>query len=125
MDTYSCISYYPTFIDVFLPSYKIIYKFCISTDKTKLFLISVCRLCFWLIIFAGLINNNYISQENNTIIFLILATYIIINLAYIVIVIFKKPVINKEVMDTISTEIIAEIKSKPLTLPTIISQEVS
>lgn len=122
MDAYNCIEFNPTLIDLFLPSYKILYKFCLSTDKTKLFLISLCRLCFWSIITASLINNDYISQNDNTIIFLILITYIIINLFYIMILIFKRPTIDKKVMDNISTDIVKEVKSKPLTLPTIIKQ---
>lgn len=122
MDTYNCINYNPNFIDIFLPSYKIIYKFCLSTDKTKLFLISLCRLCFWLLIFASLTNNNYISQEDNTIIFIVLLSYILINMVYIIIVIFKTPAIDKKVMDRISTDVARLVKSRPLTLPSIIKQ---
>lgn len=122
MDVYNCVEFNPTLIDLFLPSYKIIYKFCLSTDKTKLFLISLARLCFWSIITASLINNNYIGQENNTIIFLILVTYILINLFYIIILIFKRPTIDKKVMDHVSTNIVKLIETKPLTLPTIIKQ---
>ena len=122
MDTYNCINYNPNFIDIFLPSYKIIYKFCLSTDKTKLFLISLCRLSLWLIIVASLINNNYISQEDNTIIFIVLLSYIIINMVYIIIVIFKTPAIDKKVMDRISTNVATLIESIPLTLPSIIKQ---
>lgn len=122
MDTYNCVEFYPTFIDLFLPSYKIIYKFCLSTDKTRLFLISLARLCFWAIIMAALTNNSYIGQEDNTLIYIILFTYIIINLIYIIIVIFKRPTIDKKVMDRISTDIVKTIKTKPLTLPSIIEQ---
>ncbi|ARF11199.1 hypothetical protein Klosneuvirus_1_56 [Klosneuvirus KNV1] len=122
MDAYNCVDFNPTLIDLFLPSYKIIYKFCLSTDKTRLFLISLARLCFWSIITSSLINNGYIGQENNTIVFLILVAYILINLFYIIILIFKRPTIDKKVMDRVSNGIIKEIKTKPLTLPTIIKQ---
>lgn len=121
MDTYNCIEYKPTFIDVFVPSYQIIYKLCLSTDKTKLFLMSLCRLIFWGIIFAFLVNGKYIGQDNDAIVYLILLTYIVINLAYIIIVIFKSPVIDKKVMDRISSNIAKEIKTTPITLPKIIN----
>lgn len=120
MDNYNCINYYPTFIDLFVPSYQIIYKFCLSTDKTKLFLISLSRLCLWIMIFTGLIGSNNIGRDNNTIIFFILLTYIVVNLIYIIILIFKKPALDKSVMDNISNEIAKSVKSKPLTLPTLI-----
>jgi len=122
MDAYNCVEFNPTLIDLFLPSYKIIYKFCLSTDKTKLFFISLARLCFWSILTASLIKNDYIGQNDNAIVFLVLVAYILINLFYIIILIFKRPTIDKKVMDRISTDIVKEIKTKPLTLPTIIKQ---
>ena len=44
MDLYNCVNYNPNFIDLFLPSYHIIYKFCLSNFTNYVVYFTKCRI---------------------------------------------------------------------------------
>ena len=93
MDT--CIHYNHSLREIILPSYKILYKFCSSKEKTTLFLISSLRLFIIYRIFSALYSHKLIIFTNDhsvkSILFVICFVYLLMNIIYLIIIPFKVP----------------------------------
>lgn len=97
MEDKNCVSYKNNIYEYILPSHIIGKKLCLSYDKTELFIVSLIRLIIYIILLKLFDRYNYIRY-----IFYVL---MIINLIYMVVIIYKTPVIrvntDKSVMNTI------------------------
>lgn len=83
----TCIHYEYSLLELFVPSYKIIYKFCSSTEKTIIFFISLVRLFIFYRLFTYFNNNKMLSPM----LYILYLSYIIFNIIYIIIILFKTP----------------------------------
>lgn len=97
-----CINYNISFLDlIFPPFYIFFFKLCTTRDKTKIFLISLFRIClifgfFYYFNHKGLIAIN-INKLPNLFLFIILLFYLLLNVIYILIILFLvKPEINSK-----------------------------
>lgn len=100
MGNKNCISYNPSWIDLIIPSYKILFKFCTIRDKTNMFITSIVRLfiicvLFYYLLYAQIIEWNMNNPIKTTFFCLILA-YIFVNILYIIVLLFKMPVVNSQ-----------------------------
>lgn len=86
-DIQECISYQPNPLELFIPSPIIISTFCMSTDKTSLFIVSMTRLLI-VVIFYNLIGE-IIKYDDHPIIRNIFMTMIYVNIIYIGMVVAK------------------------------------
>ena len=92
-DTSNCVSYEPSAIDIFFPSPVIFSKlFCVSTDRTILFLVSLVRLLFYVILYEIL--NDLINFEKHYIIKVPFMLLIFINIVYIGVVVSKPTIFS-------------------------------
>ncbi len=82
-----CISYLPSSYELFFPSPIIINTFCVSTDKTNLFLVSCMRLFLYIIIYYLL--DELVSFNEHHIIQYILIVMICVNIMYLGFVVGK------------------------------------
>lgn len=82
-----CISYDQSMLELFLPSPIIFKTFCVSTDKTRLFLVSFIRIIFYLIIYYVI--NDIIDFEQYRYIKYPLLTIIVSNIFYLGFVVGK------------------------------------
>lgn len=83
----NCISYFPSSYELFFPSPIIIQTFCVSTDKTNLFLISIMRLLVYVIVYYLL--DELITFDNHHIIQYILIVMIFVNVLYLGLIVGK------------------------------------
>lgn len=95
MDT--CIHYKYLLTELLLPSYKILLKFCSSTEKTVIFIISVIRLFIIYRLYHVLNNTTDFYKKN--ILLMICLVYLIINIIYVIIIPFKTPDYDQVQMD--------------------------
>lgn len=113
-----CISYNPTSYDIIILPYHILFKLCLSSDKTKLILMSAFRLIVLLWLFNYLESAKIIEFDVNKIpqftFYLIIAGYILLNIFYIIVALFKKPVLSKDQMDTITTNLAKQLHEDAL-----------
>ena len=84
----NCISYEVKPFEYFIPSPIIFSPFCVSHDKTELFIVSMLRLALYIIIYY-LVDEN-IDLEKHKILKYIMLTNIGINILYVGIVVSKK-----------------------------------
>jgi hypothetical protein len=86
-DVQECISYQPNPLELFIPSPIIISTFCMSTDKTSLFIVSLTRL----LIIVTLYNliGEMVGYDKHPIIRYIFMTMIYVNIIYIGMVVGK------------------------------------
>jgi len=122
----SCIEYDFSLLDLLIPSRHIIYKLCISRNKTTLFIVSTLRMLFWGCIFLffykkGIVEWNY-NKSLRTIGFSIFLLILIVNIGYLILVVFKKPAIDKYLMDENSTELANYLDDAKLTGPSRVTQ---
>jgi len=98
-----CINYTYSLYELLIPSLKILQKFCSSIDKTNLFLMSLLRLFIIYRLFFYLNNKELILFSINNPIkftfFMICLIYLLINIAYIVIIFYKKPDYDQRELD--------------------------
>ena len=84
--TYDCINYNISLYDLFIPTTDVLYKLCLSKDKTKLVMISIIRFISLLIIFYIMNSKGFITFDINKIIktflFSMFMAYLIINLRF-------------------------------------------
>ena len=64
--TYDCINYNISVFDLFIPPLDVLYKLCISSDKTKLVLISMARFLILLVLFYFLWAKKSVSSRPNS-----------------------------------------------------------
>lgn len=86
-DTDNCISYEPSAIELILPSPIIFKTLCVSTDRTSLFIVSIVRILFYVIIYYTI--NDIIDLESYRYIKYVLLTLILVNIIYIGFVVSK------------------------------------
>ncbi|VBB18234.1 hypothetical protein YASMINEVIRUS_697 [Yasminevirus sp. GU-2018] len=83
----SCISYESSTFELFIPSPIIFSTFCVSTDRTSLFIVSVVRVLFYVILYYVL--NDIIDMEQYRYIKYVLLMMIIVNIVYVGFVVSK------------------------------------
>lgn len=86
MSDINCIGYQNKLYEFLLPSTIILKKFCMSYDKTELFIVSLIRLLIYIILLNSLQKYDYIQK--------ILYVIILLNLIYLVIIVIKTPVLS-------------------------------
>lgn len=91
-DTSNCISYESSTLEIFLPSPIIFSKLCVSTDRTSLFIVSLVRVMFYVIIYYVL--DDLIDLEQHSLPKYLLMTMIIVNIVYVGIVVSKNTVFS-------------------------------
>ena len=82
-----CISYDSSSFELFIPSPIIFSTLCVSTDRTSLFIVSVARVLFYVILYYVL--NDVIDMEQYRYIKYVLLTMIIVNIVYVGFVVAK------------------------------------
>ena len=123
--TYDCINYNISLYDLFIPRTDVLYKLCLSKDKTKLVMISIIRFITLLIIFYMLNSKGFITFDMNkiitTLLFSLFIAYLIINLIYIVIAMMKEVTVDKyfleETVSGLADTLFKNKVSKPANLP--------
>ena len=123
--TYDCINYNISILHFFIPSLDVLYKLCISKDKTKLVLISIARFLILSVIFWVMWSRKWITFDMTkiitTFIFSLYVAYLLFNLTYIVIAMIKKVVVDKDVLeetvDDLANVLYNNKVSKPAQLP--------
>lgn len=123
--TYDCINYNFSVYDLFIPKIDVLYKLCISSDKTKMVLISIIRLIVLMGIFYFLYWMKWIAFDMNkitpTLLFSLFMAYLIVNLTYIIIAMMKKVVVDKDILeetvDDLAGVLYQNKVSKPANLP--------
>lgn len=81
-----CISYRNELYEFIFPSKLILKKLCMSYDKTELFITSLIRLIIYVILLK--ITEKYDNIQ------IILYLIILINVVYLIIIIYKTPVLS-------------------------------
>jgi hypothetical protein len=103
MNRTDCIYYTFTIKQLFLPSPQLLYKLCVSYDKTKLFIVSTIRLFIIASIFQYLLTQGIMVWDRHrlfrTSLFLLVLLYLIINILYIPIILLKSPAMDKDELD--------------------------
>lgn len=123
--TYDCINYNISLYDLVIPTTDVLYKLCLSKDKTKLVMISIIRFITLLIIFYVLNSKDFITFDMNkiikTFIFSMFVAYLIINLVYIPIAMMKEVTVDKyfleKTVDGLANVLYENKVSKPANLP--------
>jgi hypothetical protein len=97
----NCIKYENTILEYLIPSSDLFKSLCISEDKTKLFVISFIRSFIWLYATDIYISHIYTTTSKtyhdiikSDKILILLLTMCLINIIYLVAVMFKKPYMN-------------------------------
>ena len=126
MNIYDCIKYEPSIIDYVFPNSAFIYKLCLSEDKTKLFLVSFIRLIFISILFAFLKSFNFVELNLDKLVkislFGLIFSYLIINIIYLIIVVFKQPAIDKYELEETTSGLANALKKNEYTKPAILKK---
>lgn len=102
----SCIHYKHSLLEFLVPSYKIIYKFCSSTEKTVIFFISLIRLCIFYRLFTYFNNNKMLSP----LMYYVYLFYLMFNVFYIIIVLFKEPDYDQVEMEREVSDIVVALE---------------
>lgn len=90
MTDISCISYEKTMIELFLPSPIIFATFCVSTDRTSLFIVSFVRLLLYVIIYY--VMSDIVDFNQHPYVKYVFGSLIVINVIYLILILFKRPV---------------------------------
>lgn len=126
MDIYDCIKYKPSFINYFFPSGALLYKLCLSEDKTKLFLVSFIRLIIITIIFFVLRAFGFIELNLNklgkTSAYGFMLSYLIINFIYLVIILFKQVAIDKYELQETTSQLAKALQKEQIVKPKILDK---
>lgn len=106
-----CVNYNPSIFDIIIPSHHILYKLCVSYDKTKLVIFGVLRTLFWFMMLKTFVYYELAkwntSHSGQSLFYVCLLFFILSNILYTFIVLFKKPSIDK----ALSTEIANNLAS--------------
>jgi phosphate starvation-inducible membrane PsiE len=81
-----CISYRNKLYEFILPSPIILKTFCMSYDKTEIFITSLIRLVIYIILLKSTKKYNSIQ--------IILYIFILLNLIYMIVIILKTPILS-------------------------------
>jgi len=90
--TSDCVSYTPSSIELLLPSPIVISTLCVSTDKTSLFITSLIRLVFYIILYHVLGEIMDLNRYRG--IQYALLTIIAVNVIYLALVVSKSTVFS-------------------------------
>jgi hypothetical protein len=90
--TSDCISYTPSSLEIILPSPIILSTLCVSTDKTSLFIISLVRLLFYVLLYH--VMSEIMDFNAHNVIQYTLLTFIVVNIMYIGFVVSKSTVFS-------------------------------
>jgi len=124
--TYDCIEYDISIFHLLIPSSHILYKLCLSTDKTKLVLISIVRFIILLYIFNYLRSKKIISWDMaktvTTLIFSLFAGYVIINGLYVIISLLKHVVMDENVLNRIVGDLAQTLHASQVSKPANLSE---
>lgn len=98
-----CFNYNFSLLDLIIPQYYIFLKLCTSESKTKIFIVSFIRILLWLSLFVFFKKTeliHYCSDNNLKILgFHLILVMLIINIFYMLIVIIKIPLLNKDLIN--------------------------
>lgn len=104
--------------DLIILPYHILFKLCLSSDKTKLVCMSVLRMIVLLCIFNFLNNRKYIEFDTDkiaqSIFYIVCVSYIFCNVIYLIVALFKKPTMSKDQMDAITTGLAEQLHEDKL-----------
>ncbi len=109
-NTAGCVSYEPSMSDIFWPPMIIFSQLCVSTDRTTLFLVSLVRLLFYVVLYEVI--NDMINIEKYRIIRYPLLIIIIINIICVGGIVSKPTIFSFGSKDPVSV-------AKPYNLNTI------
>ena len=96
-----CTSYAPRSFEYLFPSPIIFSTFCLSYDRTELFIMSMVRLFIWIILFF--IVSEYLDFEQYPATYYMFITIFGINILYIGLVVAKDPVFSLGANQTVSS----------------------
>lgn len=85
-----CVSYVPNLLDFLIPQIEILDKLCISHDKTYLFLVSFMRCVIYMLLTKLYYDTFGIKNDFSYLTFLVLVIWCIVNIAFMIIVMFKQ-----------------------------------
>lgn len=88
----SCIGYESSISELFIPSPIILSTLCLSTDRTNLFLVSLIRIVFYVVLYY--VMNDLMGLAEHQYVKYILLVIIIINILYLGVVVAKNPVFS-------------------------------
>lgn len=121
MNINDCINYNPSIFDFIILPYQILFKLCISVDKTKLIIVSLIRLILCIYLFNYLNSKKWIEWDINLIpqiiFYLMFAMYIITNVIYIIILLIKKPILDKDLLEKTAIETAMKLKKEQMSKP--------
>jgi len=99
-----CFNYDYKIWHFIIPPTQTIYKLCISSDKTKLFLVTLMRFIIVLYLFDFFYTNNLIRFKTTSFFkyfgFIFLLLCFIFNLIILILVFIKMPILNEKAMNT-------------------------
>jgi len=114
-----CSDYNVSWSHLFIPPIQILFKLCNTYDKTNLFLVSLIRLGILSSLFYILKNRNVIEINKDkflkSTVFIIFVVYLVINVIYLLIVLIKKAVINKNELENTANGIASYLENNKLT----------
>ena len=96
-----CVSYQPYSFEYLIPSPIIFSTFCLSFDRTELFIMSMVRLFIWIVIFF--IVAEYVDFEVYPSVKYIFYAIFGVNILYIGLVTAKDPVFSLGAQETVSS----------------------
>jgi len=89
-----CYDYTYNFEDLFFPPHETFIKLCTSSEKTYLFLISLVRCIFYLLVLKVYTDIFDTKEYWNSIIFMVLLAIVVINIFMLFVTMMKKPKIS-------------------------------
>jgi|688.fasta_scaffold610127_2 hypothetical protein len=111
MNNRDCVKYNPSFFDLFIPQYQILFNLCVSYDKTKLIIMSVIRLCLFIFILKFMNIKKIITfdlqKTFHTALTIVLFSYIFFNVIFIIMILIKKPIFDKDQIEN-NTNMVAK-----------------
>lgn len=118
MNTTDCINYKPALYDLLITPYHIFLKLCVSYDKTNLILVSIVRLIVIILIYVLLKGYKIIEFNTEripqTLFYVSYIYFIIINVLYIIIILFKYPAIDKNEIEETTSNVAQILKQTEL-----------
>lgn len=128
MSVTDCITYEFSYYEFLIPSYKIFLKLCTSRDKTKLFIMSVIRMYIIYTLFYYLKDNKMIGWDKENwkriIIYILSAMFLFINFMYIIVLLIKKPAIDKNDVENTFSQLAEELHNIKLTKDMPVSNQI-
>lgn len=115
-----CFEYEFSIMDLIIPQYYIFLKFCLPHTKTKIFITSFLRIILWTVLFFVLKNYDIINYCGNNIKifgYQFLLVMIIINIVYLILIIFKIPSLTKNKINKSSKTIYDFLENNKISYP--------